>query len=187
MKPIGADISYTGAAYAINMHESINHLYDDYLPYRFHLEMAVQVAREFIHLIPELDRDIVYAAVWNHDWEDTPDSYNDMRKAMENYFSKGIATHVAEIVYALGDLKGRNRKERHSELYWAGIRAVRFADFVKLCDRIANVRYGKMMGGRMYELYKKEHKEFVEQLGEESVKRYGPMFQVLDKLFGYAE
>jgi hypothetical protein len=57
--------------------------------------------------------------------------------------------------------------------------------FVKLCDRIANVQYGKMTKSRMFEMYKKENDEFVVQLGWDRKEShpYGEMFRYLNNLF----
>ena len=89
--------------------------------------------------------------------------------------------------------KGKNRKERANDKYYAGIRATKGAVFVKLCDRIANVQYSKMTKSRQYEMYKKENADFVKQLGwgdindavvdMQSAMTYAPLFIYLNDLF----
>ena len=166
-------------------------MYSEYLPYEFHLRMVVQAAKDFIHLIKDLDtdgedinlttEDIVLAA-WAHDTiEDTRTSYNDVKSV--------LGESVADIVYAVTNDKGKNRKERAGEKYYTGIRNTPGAVFVKLCDRIANVQYSKMTKSRMFEMYKGENLEFTKSLGlrgdgvEYPGHEYYPMYQYLMNLF----
>lgn len=139
-------------------HRSTNHKYDDYLPYEFHLNMVARVAKDFLHLISWDARESVELAAYGHDLiEDTRVSYNDVVEVL------GI--DVAKIIYAVTNEKGKTRKERANEKYYAGIREIPFATFVKLCDRIANVQYSKMTKSRMFEMYKKENDHFMKELG----------------------
>lgn len=142
--------------FAIMSHENVNHKYGVY-PYSYHLSMVVDVANEFIDSIPEEDREIVLSACWMHDTiEDCRLTYNDVKEVS--------GFEVAEIVYALSNEKGKNRKERANEKYYKGIREVKYASFVKLCDRIANVKHSKKEQSKMFEVYKKENENFVNQL-----------------------
>jgi len=96
-----------------------------------------------------------------------------------------LGEEVADIVYAVTNDKGKNRKERAGDKYYEGIRNTPGAVFVKLCDRIANVQYGKMTKSRMFEMYKKENSEFILQLGYGTTSGfgYGEMFVYLNNLF----
>ncbi len=146
--------------WVLEQHSSTNHMYDTYLPYEFHLRMVAHVAKENIHHINagELIKESVILAAWGHDLiEDTRVSYNDVKDK--------LGYNAAEIIYAVSNEKGKNRKERASEKYYEGIRNTPGAVFVKLCDRIANVQYSKMTGSRMFEMYKKENDNFGRQLG----------------------
>ena len=150
--------------WCIDQHVKTNHWYDEYLPYEFHLRMVAQAAKDFIHLIPDSNdgenssRDNVTLAAYGHDLiEDTRVSYNDVKSV--------LGFEAAEIVYAVSNEKGKNRKERANDKYYEGIRNTPGAVFVKLCDRIANVQYSKMTGSRMFEMYKKENPEFTKALG----------------------
>ena len=145
-------------------HRSTNHMYDTYLPYEFHLRMVAQVAKNFIHLIPDTNdsetsfRDNIMMAAYGHDLiEDTRVSYNDIKEV--------LGLQVADIIYALTNEKGKTRKERANDKYYEGIRNTPGAVFVKLCDRIANVQYSKMTGSRMFEMYKNENDHFETMLG----------------------
>jgi (p)ppGpp synthase/HD superfamily hydrolase len=142
--------------FAINAHENVNHLYGN-RPYSFHLNMVVEVAQEFLHHIPEEDRDVVLSACWLHDTiEDCRLTYNDILKV--------AGLQIAEIVYALSNEKGQTRKERANDKYYQGICETPYARFVKLCDRIANVKHSLTEHSKMFLMYQKENKNFTAQL-----------------------
>jgi len=142
---------------ASNIHADTNHFYDKTKHYSVHLQMVVDYAEKFIHLIPERDRSDVYAACWLHDViEDCRMTYNDV-KAISN-------TLVAELVYALTNEKGRTRKDRGNGRYYFGINNCPYAPFVKMCDRMANMKYSKDTGSKMYEMYQKELNGFCDRL-----------------------
>lgn len=168
----------------LKQHERVNHFYDEYIPYEFHLRMVVQAAKNHINLIPDMNdgveffRDQVILAAWGHDLlEDVHGvSYNDIRNE--------IGSWAADIIYACTNEKGKNRKERANDKYYEGIRDTSGAVFVKLCDRIANVQYSKLTRSRMFEMYKKEHQNFELMLGRHTNnKDLEPMFSYLSKLF----
>jgi (p)ppGpp synthase/HD superfamily hydrolase len=140
--------------------------------------MVNNVYEDFQHLLDEELNDYCGKAVWAHDLiEDTRVSYNDVKNQ--------LGEEVANIVYAVTNDKGKNRKERAGDKYYEGIRNTPGAVFVKLCDRIANVQYGKMTKSRMFEMYKKENPEFIRQLGvgQGTSIKYGDMFIYLNSLF----
>lgn len=142
--------------YAITCHRSTNHLYDNQ-DYSIHLNRVVDTAIRFIDLIPKDKWIVVFSAAWAHDTiEDTRQTYTDVKTE--------LGEEVAEIVYALTNDKGKNRKERAGRKYYEGIRQTPFATFVKVCDRIANIEYSKQTSSSMFEKYQKENKEFVDEL-----------------------
>lgn len=165
--------------WAVEQHEKTNHLYDDKLPYSFHLQLVVDVATQFKSIWNEVFEPagiskgapvsymVMYNSCWGHDLlEDTRVSYNDIikelkKKGYDNWESK----HITEIIFALTNNKGRNRTERANEAYYEGIRNTPGAVFVKLCDRIANVKYSEMVKSSMYKKYKDEYEHFVVSLG----------------------
>jgi (p)ppGpp synthase/HD superfamily hydrolase len=121
-------------------------------------------------------------ACWGHDLvEDTRVSYNDVRSKLDD---DGYS-FVADVVYAVTNEKGKNRKERANDKYYEGIRNTPGAVFVKLCDRIANVQYSKLTKSRMFEMYKKENEQFMINLGYNGSPsgEYFTMFYYLNKLF----
>jgi len=179
----------------ISRHEMTKHYYDEYLPYSFHLRMVANVAEDFKHLLDdEVDyftgkkeydrgyettvtlRSACITAAWGHDLiEDTRTSYNDV--------STYLGMEAADIIYAVTNEKGKNRKERANEKYYQGIRNTPGAVFVKLCDRIANVQYGKMTKSRMFEVYLKENENFINSLGYRENHKLKPLFDYLIDLF----
>jgi (p)ppGpp synthase/HD superfamily hydrolase len=158
-------------------------MYDKYIPYEFHLRMVVNVYERFKYLLSNhhgiIDNQAnVYLACWAHDTiEDTRVSYNDVKENLNE--------SVADIVYAVTNEKGKNRKERANDKYYEGIRNTPGAVFVKLCDRIANLQYSKMTGSRMFEMYKKENTHFTHSLGfvEGVEHQLAPMYNYLIDLF----
>lgn len=146
------DISRNAMRWAIDKHHSTNHMYDGNA-YEVHLWMVVDTAKMFIHYIPEEKRDIVIAACWLHDTiEDCRVTYNDVNAVFKE--------EIAEIVYALTNEKGRFRKDRANHIYYKGICETPFAAFVKICDRIANIKYSRDNGSSMLDKYKGEHAGF---------------------------
>jgi (p)ppGpp synthase/HD superfamily hydrolase len=195
-------MNYEKIKWCIDKHKETNHLYDGYIPYEFHLRMTHAVYNKFKHVLDDnsdyfnrstipLDdnfvslRDACHMACWSHDLiEDARVSYNDIKLK--------LGQEVADITFAVTNNTGRNRAERADDKYYEKIRNTRGAVFVKLCDRIANVEYGKLMGGYMFSVYKKENPEFLSKLGwggnspyfdAEVCMTYAPMFQYLTNLF----
>lgn len=184
--------------WCIQQHESVNQLYDNYIPYQFHLRMADRVANKFEYLLDDLldyssgktrseleiqrigfvsTREACRKAIWAHD------ILEDVHHKSFNDLVKNIGPDAAEIVFAVTNEKGKNRDERANDKYYAGIVATPGAVFTKLCDRIANVQYGKMTGSSMFEKYKKENKNFITKLGYSEDHELFPMFDYLNKLF----
>lgn len=174
--------------WAIQQHREVNHRYHEYLPYEFHLEMVVEIATKFKHVLPTINMppsifddekrcQLIEDACWGHDLiEDTRITYNDVD-------NKG-GKYLADIIYALTNEKGKNRKERANEIYYKGIRSIPGAIFVKLCDRIANVKFGLLIKGRMIETYRKENASFISKLGIGGERcPYVPMIKYLEYLF----
>ena len=156
------NIAEKSKAYAFKCHEETNHLYDG-KPYGpTHLELVSQMVEVFIPLIPAEDQDDVRGGAWTHDViEDCRQTYNDVKKATNKA--------VAELAYALTNEKGKTRSERANNKYYAGIRKTKYAKFLKLADRMANVIYSSRKrqaykGEGMFEKYGKENQNFVWKL-----------------------
>ena len=160
--------------YAFDKHNSVNQLYDVH-SYSVHLTMVRNVGVKFIHLIPEEAQDDVLNACLCHDLiEDTHETYNNVKDNTNE--------RIADLVYALTNEKGKTRKERANDKYYNGIKELKYATFIKLADRIANVEYSKITGGKMYSMYKKELNSFVQSLITIDTE-YNEMFNYLISLF----
>lgn len=169
---------------AFRIHDDVNQKYDHVLPYGFHLKMTASYVSRYGYLVAETEADILilYASAYLHDTiEDARMTYNDVVKFIDDFrvgslvlleeIKRELEEQVPEIVYALTNEKGRNRKERANEAYYKGIRDTRFAPFVKMCDRLANIQYTMMFvfANRMLEVYRREHPEFIRSISEGSV------------------
>jgi (p)ppGpp synthase/HD superfamily hydrolase len=119
-------------------------------PYTHHLEMVIEVLYRFGF---SKDRDLLQAAYLHDTIEDTDIRWFDLWAC----FNKG----VADLVEAVTDGPGKNRKERHASTYpyirQFGARAVA----LKLADRIANVEHSIATSNTgKFKMYRKEHKDF---------------------------
>ena len=172
-------------------HANTNHFYDGNLPYVFHLQMVVN---EVIAHLPKADdncfadilkydfgsasisRAELIMAAYGHDLiEDARMTYNDVLKASKS-------TIGADIIYACTNEKGRNRAERANDKYYQCIRETAGASFIKFCDRIANVRFGKMMGSQQFEMYRKENPHFMYNVERLEIRQFG-LIETLESLF----
>lgn len=177
----------TGREHAIALHEKVNHTYAGY-NYGLHLDAVEAAHQEFkdeldimfeftpeIHDVRELTHINISQACYFHDvLEDCRETYNSLRESYNVYPA------ALEIVYALTNEKGRTRAERASATYYLNIRKTPGASFVKMCDRIANVRFSRMMGSSMYGKYKKENDEFMKKVDAD---RFPRMKECLINLF----
>lgn len=156
---------------AFKAHEDVSHLYDGE-PYKVHLIMAQVIAMAFAHLIPKEDILDVIGGVLHHDTiEDTNLTYEDIRNATN--------VRIAKLAKAVTNKEGATRQERANDEYYEGIRNTKYATFVKLCDRIANVQASLESNRRLFDMYKKEHQHFKEMLYTEE---YNEMWILLDFL-----
>lgn len=165
------EISHTIASMmteAARLHNiECNQKYDIY-NYSYHLDMVAELAKENLYEVCEDEQHIlpiIFAAYFHDAIEDARQTYNDIMKRAEKYMSHDQALIATEIVYALTDEKGRNRKERASEKHFEDIRNTKYAPFVKWCDRYANTEYSVKIESRMAEVYKKEMIDFIALLG----------------------
>ena len=158
---------------ACQIHADVNQKYDKDLPYGFHLRLAASYLTKYGYLEIEdaSEIDTLYAAVYFHDsMEDARMTYNDVMSTFEELnMTYGCDIHVvdaAEMVYALTNDKGRTRSERAGEAYYAGIRNTPHAPFLKMCDRLANVRFTTLMyvEHHMAYVYKSEMDHFLDSI-----------------------
>lgn len=143
--------------------------------YTFHLLQAVRVLKEHGFTNKYL------AAGWLHDYlEDTPDASLPLLQAE-------FGNEIAELVFAVTDEPGENRRERHAKTY-PKIKAVPGAVVIKLADRIANVEFAWASRDPRLFMYRKEYGGFREALQADDASRTVlAMWDRLDKLMGWME
>lgn len=148
-------------------------------PYILHLYDAALVLAEFgfsPYAVPEdswHDYECMAIAVFLYDIvEDSDLSYEDIRKE--------FGDEVADIVWAVMDEPGKNRRERHAKTY-PKTRADWRALAVKLADRIVNVRNCLNENPSLLGMYVREWPEFKRALSDVS----GPMR--LEKMWTHLE
>lgn len=119
-------------------------------PYVKHLDDVANVLIEVGLSTPE-KLHLITAAYLHDILEDTATSYNDIKTEF------GI--QIAEIVYAVTDELGRNRKERADKTY-PKIENNADALIIKLADKIANIRTSIREESTLRDMYKKEYPKF---------------------------
>lgn len=163
------------------MHKAVNHKYGT-KEYSYHLSEVNRYAKLFINFIPKEDQDTVLAATWLHDAiEDAMQTYNDVKNV--------CGKEVADLAYALTNEKGRNRAERASAKYYKEMRDCKYATFIKICDRLANVYNGRQeaKNGRknsMLKKYASEHSKFKLSIAE--IKRESLKDKFVDWVFAHS-
>jgi len=140
--------------------------------YTYHLQQVEMVLNRFGFR----DEDLRVAA-WLHDViEDTGISYDKLKS--------GFGEQIADIVYAVTNEMGRNRRERYAKTY-PKIKANRAGLIIKLADRIANIEFSKGSNTNFVKMYEREWPTFEAELHDpaEKDKRLIKMWQYLDSLF----
>lgn len=141
--------------------------YGEVFPYTVHLYETASVIKIFF---PDTKFYLQICALLHDVIEDTPTT----RQEIEAIFGK----EIADIVWAVTNEAGANRKERHLKTY-PKIKANPDAVLVKLADRISNT--SASFGYPIMSMYRKEYAGFREALyvpGTEAE----PMWQHLDNL-----
>lgn len=144
----------------------------DIFSYEKHLRDVVEVLKSYGHSGDAL------IAGWLHDSiEDGNLTYSKIKQA--------FGVRVAEIVFAVTDELGRNRKERKAKTY-PKIRACgEPAIIVKLADRIANIEHGQRMGNDIVKMYYDEYKDFRNNLFNPDHLAATSMWERLDQILNY--
>jgi len=133
-------------AFLLAVEKHKNQKYGDN-PYIVHLRDVEIILREF-----GVTNEDYLAAAWLHDViEDTATHYSEVKQKTN--------THVAEMVFALTDEIGRNRKERKQKTL-PKLHACKDAILVKLADWIANLRDARANNPGFLQMYKKDFPDF---------------------------
>lgn len=153
---------------AHQIHNNVNQIYGDNLPYGFHLDMVVNGIRNYGHLVCAREEDVLplfFGGYFHDSIEDARLTYNDVMNIARTMLTEEQALMGTEIAYALTNDKGRTRTERAGDRYYQGIRQTPYAPFVKLCDRLANVSFScsgmNPDSLRMKKIYKNEMGHFL--------------------------
>jgi (p)ppGpp synthase/HD superfamily hydrolase len=89
---------------AHELHQSVNQIYGDNLPYGYHLDMVVEGIREYGHLVCAVEDDILplfFAGFFHDSIEDARLTYNDVMRLARNVLTEEQALMATEVVYAL--------------------------------------------------------------------------------------
>jgi len=160
---------YDCMLFGLMTHHNVNQRYAKKYPYFYHLNMVLKVVLQFSYLI-RYDINASFIAILHDVIEDCRLTYNDV---VELY-----GKEVADGVYACTELRGRTRAERHGPEYISILQENRIGRFVKICDIIANMTYGKKTKSSMYEKYKAEYPKLKNNLYTEEFK---DMFLYIEK------
>ena len=124
--------------FAIHWHCKVNNQKYGNEPYSKHLEDVVGLVRKYLPLVIKrlnLHRDhrkILLASAWLHDVLEDCDQFN--VGDIEGFFGPSVA-QIVETLTGKG-----SRSERVVSGYYERVRADKFAMFVKMCDRLANIK-----------------------------------------------
>ena len=130
-------------------------------PYHHHLQAVVNVLIEFGATLNNPETAAILVAAWLHDsLEDSSLTYD----LILNQFGQ----EVADIVEAVTDEPGKNRKERKA-LTYVKTRQNEKAIILKLVDRIANVRASQLDNPKKLKMYTKEQQDFEQALYPNSI------------------
>lgn len=176
-------LEWTG--FCTHQHDVVcNQKYDRTLPYSFHLGLVFGQAKKFSNLLIEekdsaFDRrqklEEMYCGCWGHDLiEDARLTYNDI--------VAHVGPEVAEIIFLCTEMRGRSRKERKNEQFYADLGQNEIAVFVKLCDIIANSLYSALTNSFMLGKAKDEWPFIKEKLSGHAEK-FHDMFAYLDHIY----
>jgi len=154
-------------------------------PYSFHLDSAVRELENHILTLPALrfhDHGIIRAATYLHDvLEDTDTSVIQL--------AANFTSPVVELVQAVSDGPGKNRKERKFYVYQAIKRVGVAALAVKLADRLANAQACGLSKDRnsMLDMYRKEQPGFELALGCNELNGFSSVFEKIRDYLGMAQ
>jgi hypothetical protein len=188
---------HTHARLCIEAHNKTNHFYDEELGvgYPLHLKLVNLAFQEFSYLLDNTKdyytgqlvefmdngvtlREACDRASWGHDLiEDARLTYNDVKRM--------LGQEAADICLGVTNFPGKTRKERTPPAYYQRLMSTLGSRPIKLADRIANVRFSKLMRSSQFEMYKKENADFMASLGyvPGEIDELQPMFDCLIKLF----
>lgn len=172
--------------FSIKAHNAVNHKYGKNQNYSVHLDMVYNFGETYIYLMPPELHKFILASCYAHDRiEDCRETYNDIKKY--------CGVEVADMVYAVTDEKGKDRADRKPKKLYDEMLYNMGAVYVKLCDRLANIKNGKdkydslteeqkkTIKKSMYLVYCKEQDNFKKKL------YLSPNMREMFKVVGFKE
>jgi (p)ppGpp synthase/HD superfamily hydrolase len=169
--------------FAVRHHTEAGCFYGD-LPYLHHLMDVCEQLRD-MGLHPGLKKPkvskqqattLLVACVLHDVVEDTAVTLDEVREK--------FGDDVADIVFAVTNEPGKNRKERFAKTY-PKIAANQSAIWIKLCDRMANVMRCWRSGDSRMKMYQKEYEGMWSALYSKEDKIAQPFWDELDSLLLY--
>ena len=149
---------YEALQNASTLHDLSNKKYGEF-NYIVHLVSVLDITTKYGSFIAQTEEQLValcVAACFHDVIEDTSYSLEELRTYLtDKQFSENVTNMVCEIVDAL-TTRGTTRKERHSPAYYERIRSVWGASFVKMADRLANVKMSYLFNHSLLKMYQKE-------------------------------
>ena len=173
--------------HAIKLHRECGSRLAGY-DYALHLGAVVNVGRQYLQLIPEPQQFPVMCALSAHDlMEDCRIKYDKIAKLTSVSTSMWSITGIdtANYVYNVTNELGRDRNESAQKTY-PKIASCKYSTFVKLCDRITNLKFSYFMNDDRdkFAMYKAEHPGFFKALYNEEHK-FDAMWNEIQKLVAY--
>ena len=145
------------------IHDCENHKYGMF-DYSTHLVEVLSKVYEYGHDICENEKDIIILAISAcfHDiLEDTRTTYNDLKNILiSELLLVRTVDEISDIVYAVTTPLGKTIEERYCPAYYEKIRNCKFASFIKVADRLANMKMGAICDLSKLRMYVKEMDKF---------------------------
>lgn len=140
------------------LHDLANKKYGEF-NYIVHLINVLDQIVKYGSFLVETEEQLVaicVAACFHDVIEDTCYTLDDLRSYLVyNQFGEDVTNMVCDIVDALTP-HGTTRKERHSPSYYEKIRSVWGASFVKMADRLSNVKMSYLFNHSLLKMYQKD-------------------------------
>ncbi len=124
------------------------------IPFMDHLDETAKITCGYIDKVADAQKANVMAASYAHLlMQYCGLTYNEIRHALNQ--------DIAEIVYLLTPLRGKNRQEQYPQQYWQEYKLCPHALHLKICTRIANAEAAKKTKSNMYAIYYGEVYPFI--------------------------
>ena len=136
--------------YCHDRHDRVcNQTYSPGIPYSFHLRMVEEQVRKFGNLLPTGYILALMGAAGHDLIEDARVTYGDLRSM--------VSEDICEIIFLCTEMRGRYRADRKNDAFYEDLKTNKIAVFVKLCDIIANVKFGFLENSKQFQRAKEEY------------------------------